>query len=420
MLSACSKRVSCEGSMAPRILLRLGKRQRKLAFPMNDPVGGSQAANPPSVGKNEWVRTLGRASRYLAIRFVVILLTVLVGVYAAIWVTNLGGYGDAQRKAEIEYELRFGINSSGLFSPLLPEISRLSQEERDALFQQAFEAAFQAADLDQPFYIRSFRYFLDAFTLSLGESRWMMSRAVGSHKVLDILLEKLPLTLLLFGFASLITFFGGLFIALALSRKYGSFLDRVVTLLIPIFAAPPWFHGIFLIVIFASFAKILPYGGIVDVPLPTTELGYVLSVLKHMILPVMACVLGTLPFAVYANRSLFMIHSTEDYVEQARAKGLQSGRLQRRYILRPVLPPIITNFAFVSLVAWQGIVITEHVFNWPGLGSLLIRAIQGHEVSVVIGAVTLFGYLLGLSIFFLDVLYVIVDPRVTLGVGGRN
>ena len=365
-------------------------------------------------GKKEWRQTLRRASRYLAIRAVVVALTVLVGIYAAIWVSNLGGYADEQRRVELDYNVRMG-----LYMGAGSWLRTLSQEEQIAVVDEAVAAAFVAADLDKPFILRSFRYFRDAFTLRLGEARYLDDRH-GSKMVLDILAEKLPFTLLIFGLANVITFFGGLFIASMLSRRYGTFVDRIVTLLIPLFAAPPWFHGIFLIVIFASFFKILPFGGIVGIPLPKTQIGYALDFLKHMILPVTACVLGALPMAIYTNRSLFLIHSTEDYVELAKAKGLSAHRLQKRYILKPVLPTIITNFILVAIVAWQGIILTESVFSWPGLGTLLIGAIRLHEVAVVIGVVTLFGYLLGVSVLILDLVYVLVDPRVSLSAGGAR
>ena len=62
--------------------------------------------------------------------------------------------------------------------------------------------------------------------------------------------------------------------------------------------------------VFAAFAGVLPFGGIVDAPFPTTTFGYVLSLLKHMVLPVMAWVLGTIPMAIYMSRAFFLIHST--------------------------------------------------------------------------------------------------------------
>lgn len=373
---------------------------------------GDQIGPVGRAAKREWMKTLARSVRYLAIRVLVVFLTILVGVYAAIWVTNLGGYADSALKEELRMIVLEMLNKSKTYHTL-------TSDEKNELIGQMEEEIYRANDLDQPFAKRSFRYFRDAFTLTLGEARMMTDRS-GSAVVLDVLMDKLPMTLLLFGTANLLTFFGGLFIALALSRRFGGPLDRAVTMAIPALSAPPWFHGLFLIVIFASLLRLLPFGGVMSPPLPETTFGYVLGMLKHMILPVSAIVLGTLPAAVYANRALFMIHASEDYVELAKAKGVRAGRLQRRYILRPVLPPIITNFAFIAIVAWQGIVITERVFNWPGLGSLLIRAIELRDVSVIMGVVTMLAYLLGLSVLLLDVLYVVVDPRVSLGAGGRS
>jgi len=375
---------------------------------MNTEPIAPEPAMPSAAGSPEWLRTLGRCARYLGIRTVVIGLTVLAGIYAAIWVTNLGGFGDELRREEIRHDVTVSAIGVGLTTRVLPSI------EQRQVMEELFEAAYKASDLDKPFVIRSFGYFRDALGLSLGSARNMQT-ARGSHRVIDILAAGLPWTLLIFGVANVLTFFAGLHMALILSRRYGSIVDRTTTLLVPVFAAPPWFHGLFLIVIFALLTRLLPFGGILDSPIPQTSLGYVLSVLRHAILPIAALTLGTLPHAVYANRALFLIHSTEDFVELARAKGLASHRLRLRYILRPVLPAVITNFALVSLVSWQAVIITEHVFNWPGLGEVLIDAIRSNEVAVIVGAVTMFAYLIGITVLFLDIVYVLVDPRVTLG-----
>lgn len=360
--------------------------------------------------KREQLRTLGRCARYLAVRSFVIALTVLLGIYGAIWLTNFGGISDASRIAAIEYGVRFSLNSgAGAVS-----LWKLTPEEKEALLQHHVALAIERSGLDKPFIIRSFGYFRDALTLSLGHSANFNDRQ-GSHKAIDVLLDRLPATLLLFGTANLLSIVGSLLIALSLARGYGGLRDRVVTLLIPLFSGPPWFHGIFLIMVFSVLAKLLPFGGIMSPPIPETTFGYVLGVIKHMILPVSACVLGTMPYAVYANRALFLIHSRDDYVELGLAKGLSRRRLQWNYILRPNLPPVITNFATVVLIAWQGVILTEGIFAWPGLGHLLARAIRLHEVQLVIGTVTIFAIVLGASLFLLDILYVLVDPRVKLG-----
>ncbi|MFC2095098.1 ABC transporter permease [Candidatus Bipolaricaulota bacterium] len=367
---------------------------------------------PHKSGDQEWIKTLGRVSRYLAVRTITVLLTVLIGIYAAIWVSNIGGYGDKYRIEDINYQVLFGLGKMGYSEWKTPP------DEWEQIYEATMADALAWADLDQPFFLRSFRYFRDALTLSLGETS--MRSLSGSRKVRVLLLERLPLSLLIFGLANLLTFIGGLFIALSLSRRYGSLLDRLVTLAAPLFSAPAWLHGLFLIVIFAAGLKIFPFGGHLSPPLPETTLEYALDLLHHMVLPVLALTLATLPYAAYANRALFLIHSSEDYVELGHAKGLAPKRLQRRYILRPVLPSIITGFVMTALVAWQGLILTEAIFSWPGLGTVLIEAIFSYTTPVVVGAFTLFAYLLGLSVLVLEFLYVLLDPRVKLGRGGSE
>jgi peptide/nickel transport system permease protein len=232
-----------------------------------------------------------------------------------------------------------------------------------------------------------------------------------------IIVERLPATLLLFGTANLLVFFASVFIALGLSRRYGSALDRTVIALAPSSAAPAWFYGIFLILIFAFLIPVLPAGGMVDVPPPEGTLAYAASLLRHMLLPVAAMFLSSIFISIYSWRTFFLIHSSEDYVEMARAKGLPSRMIERRYVLRPTLSPIITSFALMLIGLWSGAIILEQVFNWPGLGTLLFQAIGHRDTPVIIGTVVIFAYLLAVTVFLLDILYALLDPRVRVGTG---
>jgi peptide/nickel transport system permease protein len=212
-----------------------------------------------------------------------------------------------------------------------------------------------------------------------------------------------------------VVFVIAIFAALFLSRRYGSFLDRAVIALAPTSAAPAWFYGIFLILIFSSLLRVLPFGGIVDVPPPESAPAYALSVLKHLVLPVTAILIGSLFISIYNWRTFFLIYSSEDYVEVAKAKGLPSRAIERRYILRPTLPPIITSFAFTLISLWSGAIILETVFGWPGLGRLVFQAIGQFDTPVIIASTVIYAYLLALTVFLLDIVYALVDPRVKVG-----
>lgn len=351
--------------------------------------------------------TLGRVMRYMAIRAVSLFLTVVIGVYLSILIANMGGFVDQIRKAQIREQ----VGATALADRSL---RLLPPAEIRRIIDQRIELEEKRLGLDRPFIVRSFTYLTDALTLSLGRAERLTSDK-GSRQVRDVILERLPATLLLFGTADLIIFFVAIFAALFLSRRYGSFLDKLIIALAPTSAAPAWFYGIFLILIFASVLRVLPFGGMVDVPPPESAPAYALSVLKHLILPMAAMLIGSLFIAIYNWRTFFLIYSSEDYVEVAKAKGLPSGAIERRYILRPTLPPIITSFAFTLISLWGGAIILETVFSWPGLGRLIFQAVGQFDTPVIIGSVVIYAYLLGVTVFLLDILYALVDPRVKLG-----
>ena len=247
-----------------------------------------------------------------------------------------------------------------------------------------------------------------------------MTSDSGSRQVRLIILERLAPTLLLFATAEILLFFGSVLIALFLSRRYGSWLDRLTVAMAPTSAAPAWFYGVFLILIFAAIFRWLPFGGMVQAPPPEDTLAYALSVLKHLILPAGAIVVSAFFYTIYSWRTFFLIYSSEDYVDMAKAKGLSSSAIERRYILRPTMPTIITSFALTIISLWTGSIVLERVFNWPGLGQLIYRAIGSYDAPVIVGSVVVYAYLLAITVFVLDIIYAVIDPRVKVGTEGNQ
>jgi peptide/nickel transport system permease protein len=157
----------------------------------------------------------------------------------------------------------------------------------------------------------------------------------------------------------------------------------------------------------------------VDSPPPETRLGYTLSVLKHAILPVSAIVIANIFLGIYNWRTFFLVYSSEDYVDMAKAKGLSDRAIERRYILRPTLPTIITNFSLTLIALWTGSIILETVFIWPGLGRTYYTAIGLYDTAVIVGLTIIYAYMLVLTVFLLDFVYALVDPRVKIGAGSN-
>jgi peptide/nickel transport system permease protein len=364
----------------------------------------SEKSVAPKVTRNS---TFLRVSRYMAVRLLTLFVTVVIGIYLTIMIANMGGFVDTIMKGEIRDRVTQMIINN-------PSYQSMEQEVRQKLIQDTIAAEEERRGLNVPVAVRNFRYLTNALTLNLGRAINMTSDS-GSKQVRLILLERLPATLLLMGISQLFLFFSSILLALNLARRYGNFWDKLVVTLSPTSAVPPWFYGIFLILIFAALLKVLPFGGMVDTPPPDNPFDYSMSLLKHLALPTLSLVLSSFFLSIYNYRTFFLIYSSEDYVDMAKAKGLPMRDVERKYILRPTLPNIITNFALLIITLWTGATITETVFLWPGLGRTLFQAIGLYDIPIIVGSTIIYAYMLALTVFLLDFIYSLVDPRVKVG-----
>jgi len=351
--------------------------------------------------------TFMRVSRYVVVRLLTLFVTVVAGIYLTIMIANMGGYVDQIMKGEIRDRVTQSIAAN-------PSMQQMDSDVRQKLIQDRIVVEEKRMGLDVPIAIRNLRYLSNALTLQLGRAINMTSDA-GSKQVRLIILERLPATLLLMGISQLFLFFSSIILALSLSRRYGNFWDRAVVALSPTSAVPPWFYGIFMILIFAALLKVLPFGGMVDSPPPSNPFDYAISLMKHLTLPALSLVLSSFFLSIYNYRTFFLIYSSEDYVEMAKAKGLPTRDVERRYILRPTLPNIITNFALLIITLWTGATITETVFLWPGLGRTLYQAVGLYDIPIIVGSTIIYAYMLAITVFMLDFIYALVDPRVKIG-----
>jgi peptide/nickel transport system permease protein len=343
--------------------------------------------------------TLLRVAKYTAVRAVLLGVTLIVGLYLAVIIINYGGFIDQIYRDNIEWAL-LSVGQSMRDVPM---------EEKLPMLEQMRWEMEEAAGLHDPFLGRCAVWLWGGLSFEWGEA-----------SVLQPILERLANTLLLAGSANLLLFFSTLFLALVLSRQFGSWLDKILIALSPLSAAPNWVYGILLTLIFAVQLRLLPLNGMLDPMPPATKLGYIPIVLKHMLLPVTAIFLSVFFQGTYAWRTFFLLHSREDYVEMAEAKGLPNRMIERRYILRPTLPYILTSFTLLLISFWQGAMALELFFHWPGIGAFFVESIWRHQRTTVLGLLVMFAYLLALSVFLLDILYALVDPRVRIGGQGET
>lgn len=341
-----------------------------------------------------------------------IAVAVVIAIYLTITIANMGGQMDQIRKNQLKESISIMVGQA-------EQYRELTVAQKRDLTEELYEIEVTRLGLDRPFLIRSVNYLWNALTLNLGHAEYMTSDSA-SRQVRLILLERVGPTLLLMATSYVLIFVVSILLGLALSRNYGSFFDRLVVALAPTSSAPSWFYGIFLILIFAALLGWLPFGGMVDAPPPTGKWDYFVSLMKHLLLPATAVFISSIFVSIFNYRTFFLIYSSEDYVDMAKAKGLPDRSIERRYILLPTLPTIVTNFLLTVIGLWQGSIILEQVFTWPGLGQLLLQAANLPDIPVIVASTILYAYLLAISVFVLDFIYALVDPRIKVGAEGQT
>ena len=344
---------------------------------------------------------LGLTLALRALSLLGVLIVVLVMLVVALGAT---GFSDRILNAIVNEEMR-GIRE-GLARTIrdpeqLEQVLRTQREEREKFYS-----------LDRPWYQRLPDMVRRLILLDLGEARTLRSFQ-GSPKVLTMVLERLPYTMLLITTASVITAVVGLAVGVKLATRIGSKLDRSVSYASAIsYALPAWWTGILLILLLAFQLRILPSGGLHSTPPPEGGITRFLDLLYHAILPVITLVLVSLGAWAYTVRTMVLNTAQEFFVTVARAKGLPEGRVMRRYILRVAAPPIVTNLVLGLAGSLGGAILTETVFNWPGMGRLYYDAILAADEAVIVALTFMFTLLYVLARFILEVLYLVLDPRI--------
>lgn len=343
--------------------------------------------------------------RYLAKKAVFLVVTLLIALYLTVVIANFGGYVDNLLRAQARFDATRGCLQD-------PACVRLPSDQRNATIEDTYQSIVQSRGLNEPFLTKSIHFTWDLLNFRLGHALVLRDVQL-SDDVGSIIMERLPRTILLFTSASLISAAMGIWLGLRMARKALSLLDRGLTIVsITTTVVPPWVFGILFILVFAFGLNLFPAGGLVSVPAKTDPLAYALDMVYHMALPALALILSSFGSWAYTTRNLVLQIMDEDYVYAARARGLPERTILRRYVLRAASPPTVTSLALTVIASWQGAIITETVFGWPGLGRLFFEAIGTLDAPVVIGLTAVYAYLLVITVFVLDLIYGLLDPRV--------
>ena len=275
----------------------------------------------------------------------------------------------------------------------------------------------KAIGLDEPWYSpkRLGLTMVKILSFDLGRSFFLQSDT-GSSQVSDIILERLPRTVLLFTTATAIITVIGLYLGAfsaskAGSSKAGSIVDRLTSGFAVISSSfPVWWTGMLMIFAFAFLYRIFPAR---STPLiPVTDPAYMWSLLYHMTLPLITLVLIGFGSWAYIVRNFVIGILNEDFIMVKRAEGIPERKIIYSHALKNAAPPIITSVALGLSASIGGAIITEAVFDWPGTGKLYFDAISVLDVPVIVGLTYITTMVFLASIFIADLLYGLFDPRV--------
>ncbi len=322
----------------------------------------------------------------------------------------VGSNMDTILKQGVVFQVRTEISEN----PAIAQ-SFSSVEEFEQFVQEQIDQRVKALGLDKPWYSPQ-RIGITMFkilTLDFGNATFLTSDS-GSSDVKDIIMEKLPKTILLFTTATIIISIIGILLGTLSGSKVGSKIDRITSSFAVISSSfPVWWIGMLMIFLFAFVYQMFPARATPSIS--PTDPGYFAALLYHMTLPLITIVLIGFGAWAYLVRNFIVGIMQEDFISAKKTIGVSRKKILYRHALKNAAPPIVTILALSLSGSLGGAIITEAVFDWPGMGRLYFEAISVMDMPVIIGATYVLTVFFLVSIFVADLLYGYFDPRVRTG-----
>jgi peptide/nickel transport system permease protein len=264
--------------------------------------------------------------------------------------------------------------------------------------------------LDQPLWKQYLTYVGDMARLDFN-----YSIASYPQKVIDMIGHALPWTMGLLLTTTLFAWvLGGLLGAFMGWPRAPKFLSYLMPPLLSLNAIPFFLLGLLLIYFLAFRLRLLPLsGGYTPGTFPSLTPAFARDVLSHSVLPALSIILVSIGGWALSMRAMMITTRGEDYVTFADAKGLKDRTIFLRYAIRNALLPQTTALALALGQLISGALLVEVVFTYPGIGTVLFRAIRGSDYYLVQGIVFILIVSIGVATFLLDIVYPLLDPRIT-------
>ncbi len=277
-----------------------------------------------------------------------------------------------------------------------------------SISQETLKAEQQRLGLDKPKIVQYGLWLKSFLKGDLGVT-------VTGEKVSDKLMERIPNTLLLTSVVILLTWLIGIPLGIYAALNWKKPIDRILTVITSVGMAIPSFFFALLLLIFAVKTGWFPTGGLTCYNFSTfSPLHKVLDIIHHLVLPVIVLFTISLSGLQRQMRGNLLDVLGADYIKFARAKGLSEEKVIYKHALRNAINPMVTllGFEFASLLS--GAALTEYVFQYPGLGRLILEAVMKSDINLVMASLMMGTVMLVAGNLLADILLKIVDPRVSV------
>ncbi|MBP6893517.1 MAG: ABC transporter permease [Pseudacidovorax sp.] len=265
----------------------------------------------------------------------------------------------------------------------------------------------QSYGLDRPLPVQLGIYLGRVARLDLGQSY------IFNLPVVDLIAERIPATLLLVLSSVVCAFLIGTALGVLAARKPNGWLSQAITVFSLVgFAAPVFWSGMMLMILFASVWPILPVSDMRSVDSDGRGLAGVIDVLWHLVLPMFT--LSMVYLAQYSRlaRASMLEVLGADFIRTARAKGLAEGVVLYKHALRNAVLPVVTVLGLQFGNVLAGAILVETVFNWPGLGRLAYESVLRRDYPTILGVLLLSAVVVLVMNLLTDLCYRLIDPRI--------
>ena len=283
-----------------------------------------------------------------------------------------------------------------------------------SISQETLDKEMKRLNLDKPIYIQYISWAKSFIKGDLGYTS-------AGEKVSVKLKERIPNTLLLTVIVIFMTWAVGIPLGILAAVHKETAFDRMLTVISSIGMAIPSFFFAILLLIFAVKTGWFPVGGLTSWNFSEMSfLGKISDISKHLVLPVIVLFTISLSGLQRQMRANMLEVLDSDYVKFARAKGLSEGKVLFKHALRNAINPMITLLGFEFAGLLSGAALTEYVFQYPGLGRLILEAVMKSDINLVMASLMMGTIMLILGNLIADILLMITDPRVRGGANGSD